>query len=311
MSWSAGRDRKLHDMRAAILIMLEKVKWFINASISLDFGFWKASGWAAEKKLEFIILKYFEIFLNLLKIKQFKLGESNLKLFGKQIYYDTAFGIAGYQSMLTRHQKMLKYARISNVKTVVDVGANVGFFSLLCREIYPDADIYSIEPVSKAFECLKKNLRGSHDHIFQLAISDKNGHEKMTFTEENTAVSSVVRSGMEAANEKSSKYVEVEAKTLDAFAAENKLETIDILKIDIEFFEYNVLKAAYNTLKRTRYLHIEISVENNKNYTFSQINSLLYSSDFNFQLVCFRNFTDKGDGTIPVGDFLFRNILMG
>ena len=59
MSWSAGRDRKLHDMRAAILIMLEKAKWFINASISLDFGFWKASGWAAEKKLEFIILKYF------------------------------------------------------------------------------------------------------------------------------------------------------------------------------------------------------------------------------------------------------------
>ena len=133
----------------------------------------------------------------------------------------------------------------------------------------------------------------------------------MVFTEENTAVSSVVRSGMEAANEKSSKYVEVEAKTLDAFAAENKLETIDLLKIDTESFEYNVLKAAYNTLKRTRYLHIEISVENNKNYTFSQINSLLYSSDFNFQLVCFRNFTDKGDGPIPVGDFLFRNILMG
>ncbi|EKD96464.1 MAG: hypothetical protein ACD_24C00034G0002 [uncultured bacterium] len=293
--------------------MLEKVKWFINASISLDLGFWKVSDWTSAKKFEFTILKYLEIILNLLNIKKFRLGESHVTLFGKNIYYDTSFGIAGYQSMLTRHQKMLKFAKIEKVKTVVDIGANVGFFSLVCGDLYKGVDIYAIEPVAKAFECLTKNLTESNYHIFQLAMSDKDGKENMVFTEENTAVSSVIRNETGADNkeigDKNIRFIEVDAKTLNTFILENNLEVLDILKVDTEFFEYNVLKAACEALKRTRYLHIEISIENNSNYTFSQINSLLYSKDFNFQLVCFRNFTDKGDGPIPVGDFLFKNIM--
>ena len=294
--------------------MLEKIKWFINASISLDLGFWKVSVWSVDKKLEFIVLKYLEIFLNLSRVKVFNLGDSSLKLFGKEIFYDTVFGIAGYQSMLSRHQKMLKFAKIEKVYNIIDIGANVGFFSLVCRDLYKDAEVFAVEPVVSAYKCLKKNLNNPKDHIFQLAISDKNGKERMEFTEDNTAVSSVIRNetGFNKINNngKNTQFVEVEAKTLDTFLNENKLEIIDILKVDTESFEYNVLKSAYNTLKNTRYLHLEISIENNSKYTFTQINSLLFSNDFNFQLLCFRNFTDRGDGPIPVGDFLFKNIMM-
>ena len=33
-----------------------------------------------------------------------------------------------------------------NVRTVVDIGANIGQFSLLCRVLYPAAQIYAFEP---------------------------------------------------------------------------------------------------------------------------------------------------------------------
>ena len=51
-------------------------------------------------------------------------------------------------------------------------------------------------------------------------------------------------------------------------------------------------------------------MEGNENYTFSEINSLLFSEDFNFQLLYFRNYTDKGVGPLPVGDFLFKNVIL-
>ena len=252
------------------------------------------------KKLEFLAKKYIEIILNLAGIKKFKLGESKLSLFGKSVYYDTPYGLAGYQSMLVRHQKMLKTANLRNVATVVDIGANVGFFSLLARDLYPDAAIYAIEPLPAAYICLKKNLTDPKDKLYNTAVSDKSGLEYI-HAGESSAFSSVTKIPQPG-------DIKVPATTLDEFCVQQNINRIDLLKIDTESFEASVLMSAEETLTKTRYLHLEISIENNTNYTFSQINSLLYSEKYNFQLLNFRNFTDKGSGPIPVGDFFYINL---
>ena len=44
---------------------------------------------------------------------------------------------------------------------VVDLGANIGLFSLACLRLFPECDfiIHAIEPVTSSFEALEINLR--------------------------------------------------------------------------------------------------------------------------------------------------------
>jgi len=55
---------------------------------------------------------------------------------------------------------------------------------------------------------------------------------------------------------------------------------------------------------------IEVTIEGNTNYTMSSLCGLLSSSTFDFQLVAFRNFADKGEGEAPILDCFFENIAL-
>ena len=192
--------------------------------------------------------------------------------------------------------------------TVVDIGANIGQFSMLIRNRFPRATIYAIEPVRKAFRALENNFRDDNKAILiNKTISNFCGISKIAFDEDDSARSHLVNGNICSGQKEI--VEETEVQTLDLVVEENNIEFIDILKIDVETFERHVLEGARKTLEKTRYLFLEITVEDNDNYTFSELVSLLYSKDcYNYQLRAFRNFLDKGEGKMPLGDFLFENI---
>ena len=130
----------------------------------------------------------------------------------------------------------------------------------------------------------------------------------MSFKERESSRSHILSVGVGPLVDEGTSIFSVTTKTLDNFCRENQIELIDYLKIDTETFEAHVLRGARETLSKTRYLHLEITLEGNENYTFSQINALLYSQDYSFQLIYFRNYADRSDGPIPVGDFMYQNL---
>lgn len=200
---------------------------------------------------------------------------------------------------MSRSQSLLKLAGIKKVKTIIDIGANVGFFSMLCRNLYRNANIYAVEPVSQTFGCLKNNLSiHKKNKLYNLGISNHTGRAKIKFDENNSAISSIHKNG----------NIDIKITTLDNLVKKNKIKEIDILKIDTENYEYQVLKGAKKVLENTKYLFIEISLEKNSNYTLSSLMSLLYSKKYNFQLIAFRNFADVSYGKITVIDALLENI---
>ena len=276
---------------------MKNMFWFVKQSIVLDLKFIKVSDWTFSKKMNFFILKYFLIFKHF--FKKFELGKNFCKFGRKKIFYDSKYGIAGYQSLLCRHQNLIKIAKISDAKTIIDIGANVGFFSKLCRDLFPDSKIYSIEPIPQTFYCLERNFKGdSLTKVFNLAISDFNGRSKMSFNEQDSAVSQFSDKGR----------VSVEVSKLDNFIEKNKIDKVDILKIDTETFEAHVLRGGSKTLEKTKYLFIEITMEeDNRNYTLSSLLKLLFSDNYNFQLVGFRNYADVSEGEMPIMDALFEN----
>lgn len=276
---------------------MKTVLWFVKQSLLLDIRFLQVSQWSIIKKAEFLVKKYWLIIKHY--YRKFTLGKHFVNLFGSEIYYDSKFGLAGYQSLLARHQNLLRIAEVKDVEVVVDIGANVGFFSLLCRDLFPETLIYAIEPVPQIYGCLKNNFSGdAKAMLFDIAISDVTGETTMDFDSDLSSISHLSKEG----------NVTVKTKTLDDFVAEQDIRSIDILKIDVETFEAHVLRGASKALGMTKILFMEVTMENNRNYTISSLLKMLSTEAYDYQLVGFRNYADTGEGKMPIMDAVFKNI---
>ncbi len=131
--------------------------------------------------------------------------------------------------------------------TFVDVGANVGSYSILSASL--GAQSYSFEPILKAYNSLKDNIKlNSYDSIvtpFNMAVSDNDGIVKMSCDLD------TVNRVFENNNDDSLNTVEVESKTLDSLFP--NLNPIAI-KIDVEGFEDQVIQGGKNFFQKNSLL---------------------------------------------------------
>ena len=70
--------------------------------------------------------------------------------------------------------------------------------------------------------------------------------------------------------------------SLDNYIYQNKIQFIDILKIDTEGFEFEVLKGVTKNFKKIKFIYFEHHYDDmiKKNYTFSDIHNLLEKNNF-------------------------------
>jgi FkbM family methyltransferase len=128
--------------------------------------------------------------------------------------------------------------------TVVDIGAGIGDYCLYAAERTPAVTVFAFEPYKESYALLTRNLalNGFENvHAFQKAIWSKTGELALDLsTGEPLQISS-----QEPADE--SRGIEatvVDALTLqDLFLAE-KIEKVDLLKMDCEGAEYEILLTA-------------------------------------------------------------------
>lgn len=75
-----------------------------------------------------------------------------------------------YDELVVNDSYRLKEAR--GLKTIIDIGGNLGMFAVYCRELFPDARIISVEACSDTFEILKHNTADSQVECLHAAIGD-------------------------------------------------------------------------------------------------------------------------------------------
>ncbi len=144
---------------------------------------------------------------------------------------------------------------------IIDAGANIGLYSILGSRIVGEkGKVYSFEPSGANFDILKKNIQlNKCNNIVpvNMGLGDKTGEILELFQEEGSgdAEKYVFRSSINetAVSAPDSKVMHVSEKisleTLDNFRSKMNLSKIDFLKIDVEGFEYFLLKGAENALK--------------------------------------------------------------
>src|ERR1035441_1737539 len=63
---------------------------------------------------------------------------------------------------------------LTTPKLIIDIGANIGIFSLYAHELFPDAEIIAAEPDINNFNCLTDNIKGiSQIKPINAALGDK------------------------------------------------------------------------------------------------------------------------------------------
>jgi FkbM family methyltransferase len=135
--------------------------------------------------------------------------------------------------------------------TVVDVGANIGQFCAATKLLWPRANVLSIEADPDVAERLAQNL-GRLAGVTTVSSGVGRREEDLPWYADEVSVLSSFRpragGGARVARA-------VHVRPLDDLTAD--IAAIDLLKIDVEGFEYEVLKGAELTLKKSRWLWIE------------------------------------------------------
>ena len=138
--------------------------------------------------------------------------------------------------------------------TVVDCGANIGFYPLLESKLLDGKGvIYAIEPDVRNYSFLEKNsvLKENKTSIktFNVAFSNNTGTQQM-FVAERANLNKLVSSAdddfrdIQNVNE----VVDVKTVTCDDLCEEHQI-SIDFVRMDIEGFEVEVLQGMRNTIK--------------------------------------------------------------
>lgn len=139
---------------------------------------------------------------------------------------------------------------ITSEMVVLDVGAHVGYFSLLAaKAVGPGGHVYSFEPEPENFRLLNKNatLNGySQIETINRAVSSSEGGASLFLTALDTGRHSLYDHDLPGHN-----VVEIQTTTLDRFLEDHDWPSIGMLKIDVEGSEFDVFQGMKQMLERS------------------------------------------------------------
>ena len=126
---------------------------------------------------------------------------------------------------------------------VIDIGANVGFFSIFSLFKFMNPRVISFEPIKRNFKLLHENIKLANQSkltVINKAVNDTIGELVLKFNSSQDITTSASLFDNQYGSDEETVYTT----TLEATMQEFSLSKIDLLKLDCEGAEYNII---YNT----------------------------------------------------------------
>jgi len=143
---------------------------------------------------------------------------------------------------------------------IMDIGANIGYTALQLAKISSgNGAVWAFEPDPYNFKQLAIN-KGLNEklplNIFNIGLGDQRSKLKLAVNTQGNL------SGNKINENATENYSWVEIYTLDEFVKAQNIPNLDLIKIDVEGFEFKVLKGAENSIKAFRPI-LFIELDNN------------------------------------------------
>lgn len=148
------------------------------------------------------------------------------------------FGVAA----AIEHEKLLKN---KTYKTIVDIGANRGQFSLVARNTIKKAKIYAFDPLEISEKVFNKVFYNDKNiNFFNVAIGPSPEKRTMHISkkDDSSSILSIgkLQSDLFPGTEESHEAT-INVDRLDSFINESHIESPALLKLDVQGFEYEAL----------------------------------------------------------------------
>lgn len=225
----------------------------------------------------------------------------------KKMMGEKKFSFASYK--INRRLK----EKVDTLNTIIDAGANQGQFALMASEFFPEAKIYSYEPLPEIYIVLKKNTSKYHAQIstYNIALGNKDGETKF-YKNKYSLVSSAlpidIKNNHPNYSQFDSNEIIVPLNTLDTIAKTIEIKKPCLLKLDVQGFEREVINGAKLTLGLVDFILIEMPFyklyENQP--LFNELNDLL--NENGFELFIPMDLNHGTDNDIIEIDFLYKRI---
>jgi FkbM family methyltransferase len=176
-------------------------------------------------------------------------------------YYYQGFENQDY-SPATNGEKFVieSLAGVHPEAVIFDVGAHHGEWAGLASAAAPRARIHAFEPVPSTFAKLRNASMGlGRVAVHQLGFAEHEGTIEFSVVPEREELSSGLPGLLGDFHRLNHEVIRCPVLTVDRFCAENGIERIDLLKLDVEGLEPAVLKGALRMLaeKRIRMVQFE------------------------------------------------------
>tara|TARA_B100000941_G_scaffold194735_1_gene141048 strand:- start:1610 stop:2443 length:834 start_codon:yes stop_codon:yes gene_type:complete len=182
--------------------------------------------------------------------KKVKIGKATLFLNPNDPVVSGAIFFNVYE---TTERKFIKSISFKGMK-VLDIGANIGYYTaLLSQEAGDNGLILALEPDLESYKYLSQSIRSLENNnvlSFPVAASNLSQRLPLYISKENRGDNRLYK------NNQKRDCIIVDCLTIDELSTKTKIESFDLIKIDVQGYEPKVFKGMGNTIKSSRNLTI-------------------------------------------------------
>jgi len=235
--------------------------------------------------IPFIIFKIKNWWPFLLTYLGFKNG-ANIYKFRNGLQIKTNKGIEVTPIVETFIKK--EYGKIKDDSIIIDIGANLGAFSIFAVSTLQNTKVYAYEPVPESYDLLLENIKLNkfNEKIlpFKLGVGAKKEKRKLFLPAGGSIFCSFY------SDKNNEEFLEINIISLKDIFDENKIEHCDLLKSDCEGAEFEIF---YNTpdryFEKIKEIRLEYHNQKGENYNIKSLINFLEKRKFH--LTYFKKFS--------------------
>jgi len=233
-------------------------------------------------------------------------GNDSVASLGRQIrsLFDKQYRRA-YRNL--RHLPRLEY------RSVIDGGANRGSFTDAFLQLHRPQRLVLVEAIPELAEQLRVRYAGKPEiSVVSAALSDQNGEAQFEINRSDASSSLLPidprNTEWFSRDLRVARKVQVPTMTLPALMEEQGLETVDLLKLDLQGAERLVLTGGEAVLERVRVIYTEVFFEQHYAgaWLFREMDGFLSSRGF--KLCGLSNIVHASDGDLVQANATFRRL---